>query len=505
MKKLLILIWCISGTLLLFQACTKEKLVTVNEPLELDENSPQYQRYLAERAINFIKLYRFDKLGNTIDRITDPGIKAEVTALYNEYRKRAEEEALFYVTPANDTLYFIPSIAGKPEAQTALNINFTPIVLDAQNQRNLINTRGTLQGFKIFPNMEDVGFMNPLATGLKDLEYMPKLKSFSWDKMPDFMEAAYPDEDVRTPTKLNADFSKNGNLETLTLNYIDIADMKFPTHKLKVFLLNNNSVFNTNESLDGLAADNVTIYAVSDRPDLVLKAKMMDSLKLSSSVTHLDVSESDLLKLDITGAKKLTLNPGLKKLILNGQELAEKPVLPSGLEELSLTNYGLNDKDFSAASSLKSFEILGDISNTGLILSASLEHILLGYGAKTGSMDYSSYTNLKAFTINGSPDLSEMPRLPSSVATIDFNGFNISATNPTLDLIHLTNIDFLRIFIFSTTPVTLKLPHNLIEQAVQAGYGGVNEVRGSIILPPGSVIENAQDWLSDYVYIGNIF
>jgi hypothetical protein len=77
-----------------FQACSKEELITINDPLELDENSVQFQKYMEERAIQLIKEYRFDQLGNTIDRIKDPEAKARVVALLTEYRDRAFNEAL---------------------------------------------------------------------------------------------------------------------------------------------------------------------------------------------------------------------------------------------------------------------------------------------------------------------------------------------------------------------------------------------------------------------------
>jgi hypothetical protein len=319
MKKIFMLS-AICGILFL-QSCTKKELITVNEPLELDENSRQFQTYLAERAINFIKLYRFDKLGNTIDRITDPAIRAEVTALYNEYRKRASEEALFYVTQANDTLYFIPSISGKPEVQTSLSINFTPIIFDLQNQRNLINSRGTLQGFAIFPNMEGIGLLNPLATGLKDLDKMPKLKVFSIDKMLDFMEAAYPNEDVRTPTKLEADFSKNGILERLTLNYTDISNVKFPSHKLTDYFDVAYGIISN--SLSSVNANKMILrYSSSADPDLVL----------SGSITQLELT-------DISGIKKLNLK-NIKDLQLISLRLreVEELTLPDGITNEILTD-----------------------------------------------------------------------------------------------------------------------------------------------------------------------
>ncbi|MFA7493971.1 MAG: hypothetical protein WCZ43_10720, partial [Proteiniphilum sp.] len=146
-------LWILLG----FQACTKQELITVNEPVELDENSIQYQQYMVERATELIKAYRFDQLGNTIDRIKDSEAKARVTALLTEYRDRAFNEALYYATPSGDTIFFFPpGIDSRLEAKRLYISNLY--------QKAVVNEIGVLHGFKNFPAVETVDMGNSLAT-----------------------------------------------------------------------------------------------------------------------------------------------------------------------------------------------------------------------------------------------------------------------------------------------------------------------------------------------------
>src|SRR5690606_22943195 len=127
-----------------FQACTKEELITINDPLELDENSVQFQQYMEERAVQLIKKYRFDQLGNTIDRIKDPVVRERVIALLTEYRDRAFNEALYYAKPNGDTIFFFPpNIDNRFETKRLLISNLY--------QKAVVNEIGVLHGFKNFP------------------------------------------------------------------------------------------------------------------------------------------------------------------------------------------------------------------------------------------------------------------------------------------------------------------------------------------------------------------
>ena len=208
-----------------FQACTKEELVTINNPLELDENSIQYQQYMEERAIQLIKEYRFDRLGNTIDRIKDPVARERVLALLAEYRNRAFNEALYYAKPNKDTIFFFPpNIDSRLEAKRLYISNLY--------QKAVVNEIGVLHGFKNFPNVETVDIGNSLATGIKDLNGLPELKTFNWTFEPYYFREFYPDVEL-APRPLDFDFSQNHKLETVNISYVDLNNLKFHATKIK--------------------------------------------------------------------------------------------------------------------------------------------------------------------------------------------------------------------------------------------------------------------------------
>ncbi|MEA4917394.1 hypothetical protein [Proteiniphilum sp.] len=318
MKKISIIL-TVAG-LLLFHSCNKEELVTINEPLELDENSRRYQEYLAERAINFIQLYRFDKLGDLMDRIIDPQIKAKVEAIYKEYRTRAENDAWYFVTPANDTLYFLPSVA-KDAVQA--RINFEPSFWDLQNQRNIINAEGVLHGFKNNPKIQSFSMLNSLATGLKGLEGMPDMTLFDWDIQTHVMIERYPDREL-SPVKLQADFSKNSKLEVIQLQFVDITEMIFPSHKLAQWFSVSNGVINSN--LNNVSADKIGAGGVSTDSEITLTNSVRDfrlSLSGLKKLNLKDLKDLELISLGLPDCEELTLPDGITNEILtNSRSIA---------------------------------------------------------------------------------------------------------------------------------------------------------------------------------------
>lgn len=532
--------------LLSFQACTEEELVTINDPLELDENSIQYQQFMEERAIQLIKTYRFDKLGNTIDRIKDPVARERVLALLTEYRTIAFNDALYFAKPNNDTIFFFPpNIEDRKEAKR-ISFYFT-------SPGPVVNERGVLHGFKNFPKVESLEFTNSLATGIKDLNTLTELKKFKWEFIPYYFNELNPDIEL-VPLPLEFDFSQNSKLENLSLNYAEMDNLKFPAHKIQSVGI-GYSIIKKAEDIDAIAANTAIIrWSTSEENELVLKSKNIDSLFIDlAGLTSIDISETKLLTFDIMNVEKLKLNEGLKKLKLTATNLTEKPSFPKDLQNLYLTDYKLQDKNLSAITGLKNFTISCP-GFDGLTVPTNVEELEFGipwpYTAEVSSginQDYSNLTKLKKVTIyNGTIDQAELvfpsnleyiyfdspqkmngigdysnisslktfmgkytnfehaPKLPASLTKLDFF-FLTLPSGSTLDISNLTNLNYLRINATTKdTPFTLVLPTNLTEIAVKAGYGGINSARGSIILPAGSTIINAPAWLSQYVHIGNI-
>lgn len=523
--------------LIAFQACTKQELVTVNEPLKLNENSIQYQQYMEERAIELIKKYRFDQLGNTIDRIKDPAAKERVLALLTEYRDRAFNEALYYAKPNGDTIFFFPpNIDDRKEAKRLLIGN--------PYQKAAVNEIGVLHGLKNFPKVETLDIGNSLATGIKDLDGLPELKTFNWTFVPYYFGEFYPDVEL-APVPLALDFSQNHKLETVNIEYVDLANLKFPATKIKSLGL-RDAIINKGEEIDAISANALGLKGIYEQPNLVLTTKNIDSLLTDLNLVNLlDISATNILTLNTRNSEKIKLNNGLKKLILEAGNLKEKPVLSIGLEEATISDYKLSDRDFSSAASLKkisfhstSFEGLvlptsledvafyidryngsgaginsnysnlarlkrvhiegGGFDQTGLVFPPSLEYLSFSDKA-SGYGNYSNLANLKEFESMGI-ELQRMPLFPSSLTKLSIYDLQLSE-NTTVDLSHLTNLNYLYLYTnsyYQKTPVTLILPANLSQEVLQHIWN-VDGREGIIFLPTGSTIVNAPGWLEPYV------
>jgi len=309
MKKIITTIGLI-GTFL-SHSCTKQELVTVNDPIELDENSRQYQEYMVERAIYSIKVYRFERLGDIVPRIKDPEMRAKVDALYAEYRAKAKADVLYIVTPKNDTLFFKPYAANDAKN---FSEDFEPGFWNSFRYGAVINVEGVLQGFQNYPNVTSFSISNSLATGLKGLEFMPKMTRFQWNRPITFdldkLKDRHPEREF-APFKLKADLSQNHKLESIDLQYVDMSDMVFPSHKLKKFSLGGGSIVSHN--LNSVNAEEIT---VSRSQSAALE------LSLSNTVGKISLEDiSGLRKLDLKNMKVdetivLKALPDIEELIL---------------------------------------------------------------------------------------------------------------------------------------------------------------------------------------------
>ena len=144
-------------------SCTREELTIVDKPVTINENSPSFQSYLEERAISFVKIYRFDKVKEILDRITDPTTKENIMSVYNEYKSKADREALFYVNAANDTLFFLVPSETEPDPSTRTWLYLI-------NERaNIPKTKGILSGFKKFPKLQTFIISYALAEEVQEL------------------------------------------------------------------------------------------------------------------------------------------------------------------------------------------------------------------------------------------------------------------------------------------------------------------------------------------------
>lgn len=548
MKKTITFLFLLS--LLGTWSCTKERLVIQDRELQFDENSPEYQIYQAERGMQYIRTFRFEKLGDVLDKINDESVKKNLQDSLRKYRYIAETEALYYATEDKDTLYFMVPENNNPTLgdEVWLGTNFLSADI------RLVNSKGNIHGFKNFSKTTIFHFYNNRATGLKELEDLPEMKIFRWLVNPADIVKYFPDEEFQY-VPLQADLSGNHQLEDIEVGGIELGRIIFPDHQLKSF--SNSGLYSTGGnkfptgSLDGLWAKKISIGGEADQ-DFRLTNVRADQLIFRPLVKSFDIAETEIKDLNIAGVEKLILNDGLHKLTLsNAQNLKERPNFSASLRDLSIHNFpfapdfpvGLKklsygyvnsypfDPDFSdlhqldtliinystdnsytgvpnylefktstlkLPSALKHIEIntagYYTINLEGIQLPPSLESIRFSATLKEETtLDLSNLLNLKEVTFN-TKRFGGILKLPPTVEKINFSASELNTSQ--LDLSQLTNLKSLSLRSSAQdNPLTLILPPNLSESVFMGWSTNVKPVN----LQTGSTIINKPAWFDQYV------
>lgn len=481
-------------------SCTREELNVVDKPVTINENSPSFQSYLEERAISFIKIYRFDKVKEILDRITDQTIKENIMSVYNEYKSKADREALFYVNAANDTLFFLVPSETEPDPSTRTWLYLI------NEKANIPKTKGILSGFSKFPKLQTFIISYALAEEVHELEYLPDLERFDWSQNEDFFKRHFPNEQYG-PVQLVADFSENNKLKTITLKDMDIENLTFPDSEIDLFKLEGLiSRYNSNDVLHSLKAKEVEINGKSARNPFVLKNEGIQSLKISSTYdtsfgfTSLDVSESGLESLTLAGdggtfVTEMKFNDGLKRLSFKAEGLKEKPSFPISLESLSLANYRLSDLDFSHLINLKSFTfsqsgIIHSIDNSKLHLPSGLEYLKYSAFESHQKLDISYLHKLRKVTLSGTNDID----LPPNIEEID-----ISYISGILDLNDFDKLKRIRVYTASNFGILEEIifPPNLTEDEI---HDPSNNFYSAIFITRQCKLTNMPEWMNKYIH-----
>lgn len=311
---------------LIVWSCTEERLVIVDKELEFDENSAEYQTYQAERAMEYIRMFRFEKLGDVFDKLNDPAVKKNLQDSLRKYRSIAENNALYVVSPENDTLFFIPPANDNPTLgdEVWLGTNFLA------PYTKMPNSRGVLHGFKNYPATTLFHFYNNLATGVKGLEHLPELKLFRWVVNPADVANAFPDEDYEY-VPLQVDLSGNHKLEEIALSGIELGNIIYPDHQLELF--SNGGIFSTvggnkipSGSLDGLRSKIISVGGDADL-DFKISNVKADSVYFSPTIKNLDTRQTEIKSLRVNQVEKVLLNDGLEKLHMGSFRLSEDATL----------------------------------------------------------------------------------------------------------------------------------------------------------------------------------
>ena len=352
MNKTYITLAATTALALALNSCQKGDLLNVvQDDVELNENTAQYQEFIKERVADYARAYRFEQARANLSKLTDEANRQEGERIINFYHAKALKDGFAYLLPNGDSLFLkMKNEENLPPEKIEHIIQF--------NQYAEFKGLGqdvTLWGAANFPNTKSIYIDEAQITKMLDLDKLTKLEevrlifeSGNFDYTLWFPNRPFKPIDVS-----GYDFSKNDKITWMEFKNCNLTAPKVPANVLPTvnaqYCLFNSSTINSFKArsikLDG---------SNSQEPNIKVKNPYLRRLHVSNSeglkegtdILSFDVSESDLTYLSIyQGGKKaiptkeIKLNSKLDSLFLYGstQEYAPKQgnVKLVGLEKLS--------------------------------------------------------------------------------------------------------------------------------------------------------------------------
>lgn len=481
MKRIIILI----GLLLFITfSCKKEELVITDVPLELDENSEEYQQYLVERAMEFIKTYRLEKVDSLVEKLSNENEKKRILDSLLVYKARAPFDAFYFVTEKNDSLFFLDPKIRNEDQISSLTLSFVGM---PPFTSNLFNAKGVLHGFKRFPKLTELIVENSLGTGIAEIENLADLKTLSWNVDRAAMEQQFPQQEFEY-VPLKADLSKNLKLKVLNFKNINSRNLVFPDYKLESVRFEQSDINATN-NLDALKAGTLTLMSdKASNPGFVLKNNQIDIFrieavnnlgeKFSSNIKSVDITETNIAQFivrDATSIEKITLNDELEKLDFEILEygdqafsgkLTEVSNYPAGLQSIKLVTKELKQQNFSNLSKLQSLHVSGENQDYNLTLPSGLQTLYV-FNANKCNLNLSQSTALQSATVSASSsiNLGTIPAGLQSLGLMNSGSGNISLG--ALDFSGNTQLSELSIYKFNLSDI--KFPATMTNLSLGGG------------------------------------
>ena len=352
MNKTYITLAATTALALALNSCQKGDLLNVvQDDVELNENTAQYQEFIKERVADYARAYRFEQARANLSKLTDEANRQEGERIINFYHAKALKDGFAYLLPNGDSLFLkMKNEENLPPEKIEHIIQF--------NQYAEFKGLGqdvTLWGAANFPNTKSIYIDEAQITKMLDLDKLTKLEevrlifeSGNFDYTLWFPNRPFKPIDVS-----GYDFSKNDKITWMEFKNCNLTAPKVPANVLPTvnaqYCLFNSSTINSFKArsikLDG---------SNSQEPNIKVKNPYLRRLHVSNSeglkegtdILSFDVSESDLTYLSIyQGGKKaiptkeIKLNSKLDSLFLYGstQEYAPKQgnLKLVGLEKLS--------------------------------------------------------------------------------------------------------------------------------------------------------------------------
>ena len=451
MKKFIYTILSLCAVVSLASCETGDILNIVNQDIDLNENSSEYQEYLKERIDTYLATYRFEEAKRSIAKITDPTIKKDIWLRYNRYYQEALTQGCGYILESGDTLFL------KVKNDDNIASNQLKSLSGFYDYVGLKSTNKdvTLWGLANFPSLETLSFPSCFVSKVQDLDKLTKLKVFSFEANKEKYDWWFTNKPFKPVDMAGYDLSKNNQLETLSFKGADLTNLKVPATTLQSLSL-KNGVY-TNANLNNIHAKVIDIES-SDAADeqLILNNKALQALSISTNTTEnkafklLNVANTSLHKLNVVenadeahSLKKIILNDKIDTLTLAGYlnkivSLHESVEL-EGLSKLNKLRYFAYNPDFSAVATKdlpKNIEYL-EVDGSGNVPYKDND-----------SFDYSHLTKLKVYS-NGKflsanmkfPEQLDSIHLFPSMAFGDIKIIDFSSTKLTAGYVYIGQLE----------------------------------------------------------------
>jgi len=436
----------------LFASCEKGDILNiVNQDIDLNENSSEYQEYLKERIDTYLAIYRFEEAKRSITKITDPTIKKDIWLKYNRYYQEALTQGCGYILESGDTLFL------KVKNDDNIASNQLKSLSEFYDYVGLKSTNKdiTLWGLANFPSLETLWFPSCFVSKVQDLDKLTKLKVFSFEANKEKYDWWFTNKPFKPVDMAGYNLSKNNQLETLSFKGADLTNLKVPTTTLQSLSL-KNGVY-TNANLNNIHAKVIDIES-SDAADeqLIINNKALQSLSISTNTTEnkafklLNVANTSLRKLNVVenadeahSLKKIILNDKIDTLTVGGYlnqiVSLHKSVELEGLSKLNKLKHFAYNPDFSAVATKdlpKNIEYL-EVDGSGNVPYKDND-----------SFDYSHLTKLKVYS-NGKflsanmkfPEQLDSIHLFPSVAFGDIKIIDFSNTKLTAGYVYIGQLE----------------------------------------------------------------
>ena len=333
-------------------SCQKGDLLNVvQDDVELNENTAQYQEFIKERVTDYARAYRFEQARANLPKLTDEANRKEGERIINFYHAKALKDGFAYLLPNGDSLFL--------KMKNEENLPPEKIeYISLSNQYAEFKGLGqdvTLWGAANFPNTKGIYIDEAQITKMLDLDKLTKLEEVRliFDAGDFEYTLWFPNRPFKPVDVSGYDFSKNDKITWMEFKNCNLTAPKVPANVLPTvnaqYCLFNSSTINSFKArsikLDGSKSQEPNIKVKN--PYLRrLHVSNSDGLKEGTDILSFDVSESDLTYLSIIqGGKKaiptkeIKLNSKLDSLFLYGSTLEYAPkqgnVKLVGLEKLS--------------------------------------------------------------------------------------------------------------------------------------------------------------------------